>query len=200
VQTAPRYRSGGGVGHRTHLYSQGPSEPDRLHRFELFGSAQPAPGAAVLGLGLLADWSRLGVDVRFDQLLFAPAEAGGTVDAVSLFDAQLTLAIASSERARLRGHLGVSSAFAPDVIFVGPSGGLSASAKLLGPLTLDASAQVTLVPYTRLDTRAGLGLRLGVLEVRGGMRLLALDDQGRVDGARHVDLVAGPYLAAGLVF
>ncbi len=192
------YVSSGAHVHSHHDDGHG-SGPE-LQRFELMAGAQPALGAGILSAGMLADWSSWGFDTRVDHLVFLPEEWGSPMDTVTLFDASITRAIVSGEKGRLRGHLGLSSAFAPDATFLGPYGGLSASAKILGPLTFDAAANLTLFPFTKVDTRAGLGLRLGVVEVRGGMRLLAINDQGRVDGVSNSELFVGPYASAGLVF
>ncbi len=202
---------GGGVVVERHTYVG--SEPDvhahhpapeqeqsGVQRFELLAGVQPALGAGIFSAGLLADWTRWGFDARVDNLLFLPEASGQPLDRVTLFDASITRSIVGNGRSRLRWHLGVSSAFAPDATFVGPSGGLSASAKVLGPLTFDAAANLTLIPFTKVDTRAGLGLRLGVVEVRGGVRMLAINDQGRVDGVHNTEMFIGPYAAAGLVF
>jgi hypothetical protein len=79
---------------------------------------------------------------------------------------------------------------------VADSGGLSASADLFGPFTAEASAQFVVFPFTKIDTRAAMGLRLGPVEGRLGWRFTILDDQGRVDGVRNVDLMTGPYTGA----
>ena len=56
---------------------------------------------------------------------------------------------------------------------------------MLGPFTAEASAQFVVFPFTKIDTRAAMGLRLGPVEGRLGWRFTILDDQGRVDGVRN---------------
>ncbi len=170
--------------------------PFAVKRFELGGTAQPLLNGSVLGLNLLVDWKSLGIDLRFDTLGLRAEDGSGTIDAIRMFDATATFALIDGENGRLRAHLGAYSAFAPDIAFIGPGGGLSASADLFGPFTAEASAQFVVFPFTKIDTRAAMGLRLGPVEGRLGWRFTILDDQGRVDGVRNVDLMTGPYIGA----
>lgn len=167
-------------------------------RVEAFATAQPMLNGGMLGVNLRVDWARLGVDVRYDGLALWD-DGTWSVDTIHMLDGTMTWSFFASDRGRLRAHLGLYSAFAPDAVFVGPGGGLSASINLFGPLTADAGGHLVLIPFTKLDSYAALGLRLGVLEARGGLRFTVLSDQGRVDGIQHTDVLAGPYISVGVV-
>ncbi len=170
--------------------------PSAVKRFELGGTAQPLLNGSVLGLNLLVDWTRVGMDLRFDNLSLVAEDGTGGRDHIRMFDATATFGLLTGDRGRLRAHLGAYTAFAPDIAMIGPGGGFSASLDLLGPITTEASAQLVLFPFTKIDTRAAMGLRLGPVEGRLGWRFMILDDQGRVDGVRNVDLMTGPYIGA----
>ena len=172
---------------------------EHRHRFEFFGYGQPMLNGGVLSANMRLEWDRLGMDLRYDHLSLLAEDGSGSFDRIQLFDATMSAAIFRGEHGRVRGHFGLYSAFAPDVTFVGPGGGLSASVNLFGPFTAEAAGHLVLVPFTKVDTWAGLGLRIGALEGRAGMRFTVLDDQGRVDGVVHRDVMAGPYIGVGLV-
>ena len=191
------------VVHEHHHDDQAPPEqheeyesPFAVKRFELGGTAQPLLNGSVLGLNLLVDWNRAGMDLRFDNLTLLAEDGSGDRDHIRMFDATATFGLITGDRGRLRAHLGAYTAFAPDISMIGPGGGFSASLDLLGPITTEASAQLVLFPFTKIDTRAAVGLRLGPVEGRLGWRFMILDDQGRVDGVRNVDLMTGPYIGA----
>jgi hypothetical protein len=174
-------------------------DPFELRHLELGVTAQPLLDGGVLGLNLLVDWTHTGIDLRFDNLVLAALDGSGRYDAIRLFDATATFGLLIGDRGRLRAHAGLYSALTPDAAFLGPGGGLSASLRFLGPLTAEAAGHLVVFPFTKLDTRAALGLRLGPLEGRLGWRFTVLDDQGRVDGVRNTELIAGPYLGALIV-
>lgn len=121
-------------------------------------------------------------------------------DELMLVEAHVTYAFLVREQLRLRAEAGMSTAHAPDATFVGPSLGLSFEACVLGPLDVEARAQVTPLPYLQLDGTVGLALHLGSLMVRGGWRGLYLDDLGALGDVDHQDRQHGPYLGAGFTF
>lgn len=174
---------------------EGPS----LRRFELMGSAQPMLNGLVLAGQLRVDGRRWGVDARYDHLSLLAEDGSLAIDTLHLVDGSVTFALVDTDVARIRAHLGLHGAVAPDVTFVGPGAGLSLSANLPGPFTLETGSTLVLLPYTKVDAHAALGLRLGIFEARGGLRLTFLDDQGRLDGESHQDLMVGPYLGMALV-
>ncbi len=184
----------------SHVVTRSEPAPSSNTHAEFMGMVQPTLGGLGMNLALLIDGENLGLDLRAERLVFADEIPGLRGHGMNLFDVGMTGRIFGGERGRLRAHLGITSGFSRDVTYLAPYGGVSATARILGPLTTEASAQLALVPYTRLDTRAGLGLRFGVVEVRGGARMLVLDDQGRVTGEHNTDVLMGPYVSAGLVF
>ncbi|WP_375768628.1 hypothetical protein NR798_44285 [Archangium gephyra] len=130
-----------------------------------------------------------------------PADDGTAgVDEIGLFSAHLTLALYSSDHARLRLEGGVATAKAPDVTFAGPSFALSFERCLFGALDLEGRGQVVPVPYIQVDTQAGLALHLNAVTLRTGWRFQLLDDRGVVDGVVHRDYFSGPYAGIGLNF
>ena len=186
--------------HHSHVVTRAEPAPSSHNHSEFMGMVQPTVGGVGFGLGLLIDGDNLGVDLRAERLLFGNEVPGVRGHGMNLFDVAMTGKLFGGERGRMRAHLGITSGFSRDVTYLAPYGGLSATARILGPLTTEASAQLALFPYTKLDTRAGLGLRLGVVEVRGGARMLVLNDQGRITGSHNTDVLMGPYVSAGLVF
>ncbi|MBX5484505.1 MAG: hypothetical protein IRZ16_22005 [Myxococcaceae bacterium] len=177
-----------------------PPPPHRsgVTRFDLGLTGQALPNGGMFGGQLRVDFERFGIDVRYDRMSLL-AEDGPGFDHIHLADAALTYALLDGNRGRLRAHFGAYSAFAPDVSMVGPGFGLSTTLELLGPFTAELDGQLVLIPFTELDTHAGLGLKLGPVEGRAGMRMTFLNDQGRVDGTPHGDLTVGPYLGVALV-
>lgn len=121
-------------------------------------------------------------------------------DTIQSLTAHLTFAPLIGERGRLRIEGGADAFFAPDLIVVGPTLGLSGVVWLAGPLGLEGSAMVTPWPYRQADLKAGLALGLGPVGLRAGWRLQVLNDQGLVDGVVHQDVFNGPYLGAAVVF
>lgn len=121
-------------------------------------------------------------------------------DRIDLGSAHLTLALFTDDQTRLRLEGGMAWAKAPGVTFAGPSFALSFERCLFGALDLEARGQVVPVPYTQVDTQAGLALHLNAVTLRTGWRFQLLDDRGQVDGVVHRDYFAGPYAGIGLNF
>ncbi|RKH70016.1 hypothetical protein [Corallococcus aberystwythensis] len=142
----------------------------------------------------------LGIVVQGTQLTLPTDDGTAGTDDLRLVSMHLTWAALSTDRMRWRFEGGVSTAHAPDVLFVGPSLATSLEVCVVGPLDLEARVQGTAGTYRQLDASAGLALHLGALNLRGGVRGLILDDAGQVDGIQHVDRFVGPYAGAGFVF
>ncbi len=80
---------------------------------------------ALLGFNLAFERDRVGLAGQF-QAIFAMAEDGsGDLDTIKLANVYFTYAILSDPHGRLRLEVGGASAFAPDLIALGPSGGVS---------------------------------------------------------------------------
>lgn len=165
----------------------------------LDGLALDGGGGAQLGLGLEG--------YRWGFLLDATGleRTGGHVGALggdksSLLSLHLTWAAVAHERLRLRAEGGLALAQTPSASFLGWGVGTSLEACVLGPLDLELRATYAFAPFTQLDARAGVALRLGVLSLRGGVRALYFHDQGRVADAPHADALLGPYVGLGFGF
>lgn len=175
-----------------------PATQESSVRFTAAGEVHAFSAGASLGAGFLLEGERLGLSLNAAHLVVAADDGQGGVDRLQQLNAHLTYALLSGDRGRLRLEGGLDTVFAPDIITLGPTGGLSAVLWVAGPLALEGSAMVTPFPHRQLDLRAGVGLGFGPLGVRAGWRTLVLDDAGIVDGVSHVDVFNGPYLGVAL--
>ncbi len=153
---------------------------------------------AGLGVSMGIEGDRFGFTGQFTGI-FARADDGSSgIDNISLLDAHLTWAPLRGEHGRVRLEGGVSSAFASDIIFLGPDVGASAAIGLLGPVGAEASFHLTPFPYVQADAYAGLNLTLGPAGIRAGWRHIYLNDLGKVDGIAHADTFSGPFVGLSL--
>ncbi|MCI0574285.1 MAG: hypothetical protein L0Y66_26435 [Myxococcaceae bacterium] len=158
-------------------------------------------GSAVgFGLGFLVEGERMGLGGRVDALSLPTGDGTPGRDGITLLSLKPGFSLISVDTARLRLVAGLDAAFAPRAAFLGPGLGLQLEACIAGPLDVEALAEVTPFPFTRVDLQAGLALRFGALALRGGWRSLRLSDQGRVDGNVNTDYMSGPYVGLGLHF
>ena len=155
-------------------------------------------GGADMFLGM--EGRRFGVDAHVLRLALPADDGTSGTDRLTLVEAHVSHALYVHEQARFRVEAGVSTARAPDVTLIGPSVALSLEACVLGPLDVEARAQLTPLPYRQLDGTAGLALHLGAFVLRGGWRGLFLDDMGVVDGISHQERLHGPYAGGGFTF
>jgi hypothetical protein len=155
-------------------------------------------GGADMFLGL--EGRRFGVAAHVVRLGLPADDGTDGTDRLTLVEAHLSHTLYVHEVVRLRAEAGVSTARAPDVTLVGPSLALSVEACVLGPLDVEARAQLTPLPYRQVDATAGLALHLGGFVLRGGWRGLFLDDMGVVDGISHQERLHGPYAGGGFTF
>jgi|CXWL01.1.fsa_nt_gi hypothetical protein len=123
---------------------------------------------------------------------------GGT-DTMQTASARLTYALLSGTNGRFRLEAGADVVNTHDVMMVGPSVGASALLKL-SIVSLEASANWTPVPFQQLDVRAGAGVSLGIVTLRGGWRTQFLSDSGVMDGLEQAESFSGPYAGIALVF
>ncbi len=128
-----------------------------------------------------------------------PLDGSPGLDTMQTASARLTYALVSGPTGRFRLEGGADVANTPEVLMVGPTVGVSG---LLNTsiLSLEASATWTPLPYQQLDVRAGIGVELGILQLRAGYRAQLLSDNGMVDGVDHTELFSGPYAGIGLIF
>jgi hypothetical protein len=154
-----------------------------------------------VGLHLGLEGERFGGFLRTSGLSLRAEDGRGATDEISVTELHLSMAVLKGPVGRVRVEGGVSIAKAPDVTFVGPSVGLSSEVYLLSSLALEGRVQLTPWPYRQLDAAAGVAWYFGgwrLFALRGGMRVLMLNDAGRVDGVVHEDVLPGPYLSLGL--
>ncbi|AKJ07064.1 hypothetical protein ATI61_11129 [Archangium gephyra] len=174
----------------------------RRHRnFTLGIEAQAMREGAGVGLHLGLEGERFGGFVRASALSLRADDGSGVTDDISVTELHLSMAVLKGWAGRVRVEGGLSIAKAPDVTFVGPSVGLSSELYLGSSLSLEARVQLTPWPYRQLDAAGGLAWYFGdsrLLALRGGMRMLVLNDAGKVDGVVHQDVLPGPYLSFGL--
>jgi hypothetical protein len=167
-------------------------------RMGMDGQSMEDGAAAAFNVGL--EGMRWGVAGSGSTLALLADDGTDAVDRIHLMGAHLTYALLTGERGRLRLELGAASAHAPSVTFVGPSLGASFERCLFWAFDVEGRAQLVPLPHLQLDTQVGLAMHLGALSVRGGYRVLVLDDRGLVDGVPHRDRLAGPYMGLGLQF
>ncbi|ATB44385.1 hypothetical protein CYFUS_009872 [Cystobacter fuscus] len=156
-------------------------------------------GAGVaLHLGFEGD--RLGLMLRAGALSLRADDGSGDTDSLALLSGHLSWAVLKGDSGRLRLEGGLSMARAPDITFVGPSLGVSAEYYLSDFFALEGRVHLTPVPYRQLDAAGGVVVYFGykLFALRGGMRMLVLNDAGLVDGVVHQDVLPGPYLSIGL--
>ncbi len=174
----------------------------RRHRnFTLGIEAQAMREGSGVGLHLGLEGERFGGFLRTSGLSLRAEDGRGATDEISVTELHLSMAVLKGPVGRVRVEGGVSIAKAPDVTFVGPSVGLSSEVYLLSSLALEGRVQLTPWPYRQLDAAAGVAWYFGgwrLFALRGGMRVLMLNDAGRVDGVVHEDVLPGPYLSLGL--
>nr|WP_211194675.1 hypothetical protein [Pyxidicoccus fallax] len=154
-----------------------------------------------MGLFMAMEGRRLGLDTRVTGIALPADDGSDDVDRITLLSAHATAALWAGPRGRMRLEAGVTSAHAPDIIFVGPSLGASVEACIgRSPVDLEARVHAVPFPHRQVDAQAGLAVHLGTLNLRGGWRALYLNDAGHVDGVVHEDAFGGPYLGVGLAF
>jgi len=176
-------------------------QPERKRLFVQMGANGGAMGGGgALGLFLNFEGRRWGFSTHYTGLGLPTEDGLPGTDRIHLMDAHLTFSPVSNPRGRWRLELGVSSASAPDITFVGPSFATSMELCLVGPLDFEVRLQAVPFPHRQLDAQAGLALHFGTFNLRGGWRGLVLDDAGHVDDVRHVDGFSGPYFGLGFAF
>lgn len=162
--------------------------------------ANPMGGGKAVGLHLLLEGREFGLNTRLTSLELPTDDGSAGTDDIQLGDVHMSWAPWSTSQGRFRLEAGLAVAAAPDVTFVGPSLGVSFEKCLIGALDVEGQLHIVPVPHRQADLQGGLALHLGVLSLRGGWRVLVLDDAGLLDGVVHRDLLAGPYAGIGLNF
>ena len=94
----------------------------------------------------------------------------GPVDHLRFFNGYLTYALYTTERGRVRLEGGASSAFAPDLIVVSPSLGMSMGLALNELFTVEALIRASIRPHAQVEISAGMSVALGSVGLRVGYR------------------------------
>lgn len=162
-------------------------------RVDMFADGGVVSQGYSVGVGMRLEGERLGFGAKLNVFDLATDDGSDGRDTLTLTSLHPSVSLVSNDTLRLRVSGGVDIAFAPDVAMVGPGVGTSAELKLVGPLRLEASAQWTPLPFTQLGGDMAVAVDLGTVRLRAGYRSTYLNDQGRVDGIAHTDLLAGPY-------
>ena len=170
-------------------------EPPQITSSLMLGGLVTHDGS---GLDLRGNVDGRQLGINFDMVTLPTVSAQNTVTLMPLMSAHLTYSAYSDLHTRLRLEGGVSGIAAPDVTYIGPDVGISAQVALLGPLGLEGAVHWTPLPANIIDADAGVALHFGNLGIRGGWRVLRLDDH-RVNDQGGVDVLSGPSLSIGLV-
>lgn len=146
-----------------------------------------------LGVAAAFEGERWGLSAFVQDLAVRADDGSATTDHIPQVNLHATFAFLTGRYGRLRAELGLDTVFAPSAVFLGPTGGLSGTLWIGGPVALEGMAMVTPYPFWQLDYRAGLVVGLGPVGLRVGWRTQVLDDCGTVDGVIHRDVFMGPY-------
>lgn len=155
---------------------------------------------ATIGLLSSFEGERWGVSLSASDIIVKADDGSGGIDHIGDFTAHLTFAFLTGQYGRLRLEAGADAFFAPSIIMVGPTIGMSGVVWFGGPVGAEGSVNVTPWPFTQIDARAGLIVGVENWGFRGGWRVQALNDRGLVDGIPHGDVFNGPYLGVSYVF
>ncbi|MFT3838044.1 MAG: hypothetical protein QM723_13745 [Myxococcaceae bacterium] len=153
-----------------------------------------------LGVNAAVEGVRWGFNVNAQNMAIRKDDGTPGFDNLQQVNAHLTFAPLVGQYGRIRLEGGIDSVFAPDLIVLGPTVGVSGVWWVGGPIALEGSIMYTPWPFTQVDAKAGLGVGLGAVGLRAGWRFQMLNDQGRVDGVSHTDVYNGPYVGASVVF
>ena len=158
--------------------------------------AQANAQGGALGGSFALEGDRWGFNAQATGVL--TGNSSGFVETTSLVNGYATYALLADPRGRIRIEGGVSSAFAQNLILVGPSFGFSGAVGIIGPFGLDAQIHGTPIPYRELDWSAGGTVAIGPVGLRAGWRQIYLNDMGFGGTGVHEDLFSGPYVGLGL--
>ncbi len=153
-----------------------------------------------LGVNVGVEGERWGFFVNAQNISVRADDGTNGLDHLQQLNAHLSFALLAGDYGRLRIEAGADTVFAPDLIALGPTVGLSGVVWVGGPFAIEASIMGTPWPYQQLDGKLGLGIGVGPLGVRAGFRVQVLDDRGLVDGVAHRDIFMGPYVGLSVIF
>lgn len=154
---------------------------------------------AGLQLGVGTEGRRWGLLANATGLWLAPEGGGPGTDRLQQVQLHATFSPYAHQSLRLRLEAGPDYVRAPDAQFLGLGLGASLEGCVLGALDGELRLSSTVLPYTDVDARAGLSLRLAAVSLRMGLRLAYLNDRGLTQpGDPHSDTLFGPYFGLGL--
>lgn len=162
--------------------------------------AQGFKNGFTLGALVTIEGDRWGFSASGQNIAVLADDGRPGMDHLQVATAHLTFAFLTGRYGRLRLEAGADAVFAPNMISLGPTGGLSGTVWIGGPFALEGSVMVTPWPYQQLDGKLGAAIGLGPVGIRAGARVQVLDDRGLVDGVAHRDTFFGPYVGASFVF
>ncbi len=177
-----------------------PAELRVTANLELGVFVNPEARGFVMGLNAMFEGERLGVVVNGQAIMVGADDGSNDTDALQQLTGKLTFAFLTGRYGRLRAELGGDVIWAPDMIVIGASLGLSGTVWLVDALAFEGSLWGTVYPFWQIDGRAGLVYGLGPVGFRLGFRAQMLDDRGLVDGQIHRDFFIGPYAGVGVAF
>ena len=153
-----------------------------------------------LGAAASVEGDRWGFAVTGMNITVRADDGTSGFDNLQVATAHLTFAFLTGQYGRLRLEGGADAVFAPNLITVGPTVGLSSVIWIGGPFALEGSLMVTPWPFTQVDAKAGAAVGVGPVGFRAGFRAQLLNDRGVVDGVVHQDIFLGPYVGVAFVF
>jgi hypothetical protein len=151
-----------------------------------------------IGAGVGVEFGRVGISFSGANIAVKADDGTDTMDNLQQVTARLSFAFLTGRYGRLRAEVGADAIFAPDLIVVGPTVGMSGTVWITGPLAAEGSAYWTFYPYDQVDLRLGAAVGIGPLGMRLGWRFQVLSDRGLVDGNVHTDIFTGPYTGLSL--
>ncbi len=159
-------------------------------------------GGYGVAVGLDAEWEGFGLAANVDTLRLEEEAGEHTPWQESVVIASLLpgFEVAGGRAGHVRVAAGLDGIFAQGHAWVGPALALQIDAGLFGPIGAELMAELTPLPFTRVDAQAGLAVHLAALDLRGGWRHLELHDNGLVDDEDHDDVLDGPYVGVGMHF
>ncbi len=176
-----------------------PPPPENPIRVSAGVEAQGYLSGFTLGVAAGLEGDRWGFTASGQNIMVRKDDGTRGFDNLQVVNAHLTFAFLSGQYGKLRVEGGADAVFAPQLIVVGPTVGLSSVVWVGGPFALEGSLMVTPYPFTQVDGKIGAALGVGPVGFRAGFRAQLLNDQGRLDGVAHQDLFLGPYVGVAVV-
>ncbi len=198
----PYYGYGWGypTGYATATTTAGSEQPSAPLRVTTGVEAQGFLSGFTLGVAASLEGERWGFAVAAQNMSLRKDNGQPGFDNLQAISAHLTFALLTGQYGRLRVEGGADSIFAPDIVVLGPTAGVSGVIWVGGPFAIEGSAMYTPWPFPQVDGKAGLAIGIGAIGLRAGWRFQLLNDQGRAGGTANTDILNGPYVGISAVF